>query len=453
MGRNRRHSSRPAVSASALFGLVAALALGGCSGGLPKLPKLSDLDPFKEKQQPLPGKRVSILPTKDRVGGAELANAGRPVLLPAAFVNDNWAQPGGTPNNAPGHLMVGSSLRRVWSRDAGAGSGKVGRLTAGPVVYGGRIYTLDAASRVSAFSLSGGAASWRRSFVPENERGLEGYGGGLAVDNGRLYVATGFGRVAALDPGSGKPIWEKSLRTPLRASPTAVADRLFVVSSEGIVFCLSGVDGSELWQFRGLPETTRLIMSPSPAVDGDVVAVPFPNGDVVALRVSDGTPLWQERLARSRTTTSFAAMSDAARPAISNGVVFAVSHGGRFYATRQTDGERVWSLEIGSTQAPWVAGNNVFVVDTQGQLMAVDRETGQLVWTTQLPGAKVWSGPVLAGNQLWLTSNKGQLIGVEATVGKVTSKLNVGEPVYIAPVVAAGGLYVLTDRAKLVAYR
>lgn len=429
------------------------LVVSACSGGLPSLPSVDQLNPFKEKVEPLPGERISIMPQSDRVGGGELLPATTPITLPTAMVNTNWTQPGGTPNNAPGHLSASTNLRRAWSGDAGTGSGSVGRLTSSPVIYSGRIYTLDAASRVTAFNAASGGVQWRKSLVPEKETGSEGYGGGLAVDNGRLYVSTGFGSVFALDPANGKQIWEKKLGIPVRASPTAVGDRVFVITKGGVFFCLSGVDGSELWQYRGLPEVTSLSYSPSPAVDGDIVTVPYPNGDVVALGVADGTPRWQENLSRTRTTTSFAAMSDAAAPAMANGVSYAIGHGGRFVATQQATGERVWALEIGGIQRPWVAGDSVFVVDTSGQLVAVDRNAGGVRWTTQLPGSKVWSGPVLAGGVLWLTSNSGQLIGVEAASGKVASKINVGDKVYVPPVVAQGLLYVLTDNAKLVAFR
>jgi len=393
--------------------------MAGCSGGLPKI---DQLNPFKEKVKPLPGKRISILPQSDRIGGGELATGSVPLVLPAAVINTNWTQPGGTSNNAPGHLSTASNLRRAWSRDAGSGSGSRGRLTASPVVYAGRVFTLDASSRVGSFNASTGQSQWRRALVPEKETGPEGYGGGLAVDNGRLYAVTGFGSVYALDPGTGKPVWEKKLGVPVRASPTAVGDRVFVIAKNGVFFCLSGVDGSELWQFRGLPQVTSLSYSPSPAVDGDVVTVPYPNGDIIALSVADGSVLWQENLAKSRTTTSFAAMSDAAAPAMAGGVAYSIGHGGRFVATQQSSGERVWALDIGGVQRPWVAGDSVFVVDTRGQLIAVDRNAGTVRWTTKLPGSKVWSGPVLAGGMLWLTSSRGELVGVEGTTGKLATK-------------------------------
>jgi hypothetical protein len=52
---------------------------------------------------------------------------------------------------------------------------------------------------------------------------------------------------------------------------------------------------------------------------------------------------------------------------------------------------------------------------------------------------------------LWLASNKGQLVSVDATTGKVESTQDLGQPIYIAPVVAGGRMFVLTDKAQLIA--
>lgn len=432
----------------------AAFTTAGCSGGLPAIPPISKLNPFaKAPPPPLPGKRISVLPEKDKVGGADLASASGPVTLPQPVINVAWTQPGGTANNAPGHLALGTQLKRIWSADAGTGSGSAARLTASPVVAEGRVYTLDAATRVSAFNAASGGAAWRVSMAPEGERGAGGYGGGLAIDGGKLMVATGFGTVAALDPRTGKKIWENQLKTPVRASPTAADGKVYVIASDGRVFCLSAADGTQLWSFRGLPEMSSIISNPSPAVAGNVVAVPFPNGDLAVLSADAGTAMWSESLARSHTSSALAGMSDAARPVIDGDMIFAVGHAGRMIAARVATGERVWSLDVPGTQAPWVAGQMVYVVDTEGKLMAVHRNDGLLRWTIKLPGARTWSGPTLAGSMLWLTSHKGQLLGVDAATGRVVQRLGVGEPVYIAPVVADGKLYVMTDKARLVAFR
>jgi outer membrane protein assembly factor BamB len=443
-GQYRRRGTLPLLVVTA-----AASLLGACAGDGPSLPKIADLNPFKEKQQPLPGRRVPVIETTESIS-ANLADADKPIVLPALTANEAWPQPGGEANNVPGNLALDGALHQMWTASAGEGSSKTGRVTASPIVYGGRIYALDAAANVTAFSLSGSKV-FSVSTKPEGDIGQGGYGGGLAAENGRLYVANGYGVVSALDPQSGKAIWSKSLGVPVRASPTAVGDRLYVITIDGRFYALSGIDGTEAWSARGLPQTASLMTSTSPAVGGDVVVVPYPSGDIMAFKLTDGSTAWSESLSRTRQTSQIASMSDAARPAIDDGTVFAIGHAGRMVATQAKTGERLWSLTIPGAQPPCVAGNTVYVVDTSGRVLALARSTGKTRWMAQLPDSKTWAGPVLAGNMLWLASSKGEVVGVDAATGKIGNKVNVGAAVYIPPIVAQGRMFVLTDSAKLIA--
>lgn len=428
--------------------VLPAIMLAACAGDGPSLPKLGDLNPFKEKPTPLPGRRIPVVQTTESIDG-NLADAAQPINLPPQRTNETWAQPGGEANNAPGHLAINGAVHQAWSQSAGEGSSKAGRVMASPIVFDGKVYALDAQANVTAFSMSGGKV-FQVSTAPEAENGGGGHGGGLAADNGRLYVANGYGVVAALDPNTGKALWQKTLDAPIRAAPTAAQDRVFVETIGGRFYCLGGSDGAEMWSVRGIPQQASLTTSVSPAVDGDIVVVPYPSGDLMALKISDGSPVWQENLARTRSTSQIASMSDAARPAIDSGTVFAVGHAGRMVATNAKTGERLWSINVPGIQTPWVAGDTVYVVDTNGRLMALSRADGKTKWTANLPESRTWSGPVLAGGTLWLTSNKGKLLAVDAATGRVGTAVELGDPVYIPPVVAQGRMFVLTDTAKLI---
>lgn len=430
--------------------IAPAIVLAACSSDGPSLPKISDLNPFKEKATPLPGRRIPVVETTDSIA-SNLALADQPIILPPQRANESWPQSGGEANNAPGNLALNGAVRQAWSQSAGEGSSKAGRVMASPIVFDGKVFTLDAEANVSAFSMAGGKI-FKVSTAPETESdGGGGHGGGLAGDNGRLFVANGFGVVASLDPGSGKVLWQKNLGAPVRAAPTVAGDKIFVVTVSGRFFCLSTLDGAEIWSVRGLPQQASLTTSTSPAVDGDIVVVPYPSGDLMALKVADGSPVWTESLARTRATSQLASMSDASRPAIDGGTVYAVGHAGRMIATNAHTGERLWTVNVPSMQTPCVAGDTVYVVDTSGKLMALSRADGSTRWTASLPETRVWSGPVLAGGTLWLASGKGRLIGVDAATGKVGSAMDLGDPVYIPPIVAQGRMFVLTDTAKLIA--
>ena len=421
----------------------------------PEMPEISIpkfKNPFQKPKAKLPGERIPVMSAKrDGVMELDVEAATSVTALPIATLNSVWTQPGGQPDNAPGHLALTGGLSSRWSVDIGFGTSKRGRVIASPIVYSGRVFALDARGRVSAYSQSGGGRLWSVKLTPENEKDYEGYGGGLAIDNGKLFIATGYGRVYALNPANGNQLWVKAVGEPMRASPTAANGKVFATTVMGSFVCLNGDDGAELWRYRGLPESASMLTNASPAVAGGMVIAPYPSGELIAFDIETGSPIWTESLTRS-ASGALSALKNASRPVISGGVVYAVGHGGRMIASSLKTGDRLWSQNVRGVQPPWVAGGAVYVVDLRGELMAMTAKDGKLVWKTQLPGGGRWSGPVLADGRLWLVSSKGMMVGVDAKLGTVNAKRDLGTKLQIAPVVAGGKMYILTDKAKLLAF-
>jgi outer membrane protein assembly factor BamB len=223
------------------------------------------------------------------------------------------------------------------------------------------------------------------------------------------------------------------------------------VNSESELLCLNAIDGVQLWSQKGLPENASVLTSASPAVAGNLVFVPYPSGEITAIDIKTGQARWTDSLAKGAINSSATAIGEAARPVVDHDTVFAMSRGGQLIATSREKGLRLWTRDIKGSQTPWVAGDSLFVVDTIGKLIALNRKDGKARWITALPGDGRWSGPVLAGNRLWLASSKGLLVAVDAVSGSIAAQSDLGTPVMITPVVAEGRLYVLTDKAKLIA--
>jgi outer membrane protein assembly factor BamB len=466
--RNEGDVNRPRSGERFFFLLsFAALTLGGCESiGLsePSTPSLSAVTSmFDKKEEKLPGRRISVLKSDDKaISGPDAS--GPPIVLPPAGVNVAWSQPGGVPTNAPGHLSVSETLHTVWTTSAGSGSTKRTRLTSIPIVYDNKIYTMDAEGSVHAISVSDGSIIWKVSLAPTDKPGFDylhpfennnsaraGFGGGLAADGGRIFAATGFGTLVALDASSGQIAWTKTLAIPIREAPTAADGRVYVVNAESELYCMSAADGSQLWEQKGLPENAAVLNSASPAVAGGVVYVPYPSGEISAIDIKTGRPKWTEAMAKGAINSSATAIGEAARPVVDRDAVFAMSLGGQLVAISKEKGQVLWTKEIRGSQTPWVAGEAVFVVDVTGKLAAVNRKDGKVRWLTALPGDGHWSGPVLAGGRLWLASSKGLFVGVDATSGSIVSQTDLGDPILITPVVAEGRLYVLKDNADLIA--
>jgi outer membrane protein assembly factor BamB len=426
------------------------VSVAGCSSSSLSSLKNTVANPFSKKEVPLPGERIAVI-TDATVVDVDPAEAARPIQLPPPQANASWSEPGGSPGNNPGHLVLGDQLRKVWAADAGTGSSSSGRLSAVPLVADGKVFTLDAAGTVSAFSSASGGKLWRVSLTPKNEKSREGFGGGLALDGGHLYAATGFGTVVSIDAGNGAILWSKRIGEPIRSAPTAAGGKIFFVTAGNDLYALSAADGEQLWTARGLPQAATLLSNVSPAVSGNIVVATFPAGDVGAFDIASGKGTWQESLARSSETSASGILGDPARPVIDRGVVFVVSHGGKMIAVSESSGERLWTRNLGSTQMPWVAGDTVFVADLDGKLAALSRADGKARWVTELPTSTRWSGPVLAGGKLWLVSADGLVVGADARTGQVVSQIALNTAVFVAPVVAGGRMYILADNASLIA--
>jgi len=433
--------------------------LAGCSttsgdeeSSGPSLPSLTDLNPFNVAKTPLPGQRMEVLTTEDQVNGRIEATAGA-ITIPPPMQMAEWATPGGTPSNAPGHLALAGSMRTLWTASVGTGSSYASKLTAPPIVHQGRVYVMDAAAQVSAYAVAGGARVWATKASPDGASDTKAFGGGIAAESGRVFAVTGFGTALAFDAASGAKLWEVKLGAPFHNAPTVAEGRLFATNIDGQVICLSTSDGSTLWTYHGVPQqAAALLTSTRPAVTGDLVIVPFTSGDLAALKVDSGAQVWIDSLNGARSTSSIAALTDPSSPVAAGDSVYAVSRSGRMIASNQAKGTRTWAMNLNGVETPCVAGDAIYVVDLTGRLVAINRADGQVRWAAKLPGnAKVWSGPVLAGGKLWLTSSKGLLAAVDPGTGQTTAQRDLGQPIYIAPVVADAKMFVLTDKANLLA--
>ena len=223
------------------------------------------------------------------------------------------------------------------------------------------------------------------------------------------------------------------------------------------------IDGRTLWDHQGITESAGILESTSAAVSGDYVVAPYTSGELFAIRVENGRPAWNDMLTRSGNVTALSELDDiAGRPVIDRDMVFAISHSGIMGAININTGDRVWTRDIGGIQTPWVAGDFLYVATTEGLLLCLERKDGKVKWVHQLQRWQnmedkedpiVWSGPVLVSDRLIIVSSDGYAISLSPYTGQLIGRVEIPDGTYIAPVVANGTLYLLTNSAQLVAMR
>lgn len=456
------------------FLVLISFALSAC-GSNPIAGIFGGDDDETEGEAPDEEDRISILALEEQLK-ADPRYAGVTVDIPPSYVNSSWTQPGGEADHTLHHLSAPLTFETVWKVDVGEANEKRARLTSPPIVIDDRLFVMDAEAKVSSYDAETGELVWRTELTPEIKerfrlrdlfRGPDpaqiGFGGGVAFDQGRVFVTSGFGFVAALDAQSGEELWRVETDAPVRTPPTAYRGKVYLSTNTNEFLALEQETGEKAWSFQSFEESARFLSSSSPAAAGDLVVAPFSSGELVAFITDNGRAVWDTTLVRQTRLTALSALNDiAGSPVIDRGLVYVVSHGGRFSAIDIRSGQAVWESQIASLQMPWVAGDFIFLVSIEGELVCVSRNDGGIVWVSQLrryknekkkKGRISWAGPVLAGDHLVLVSTEGDIVKVSPQTGEVVETEDIDDGSVVAPVVAGEKIFVLTEEGKLIAMR
>jgi outer membrane protein assembly factor BamB len=414
-----------------------------------------------DAKQPIAGERIAIL-GQDRSLEPDPRLASLDIKLPDAVINEAWPQPGGTPSHAMQSLAV-DGYKVAWRRSVGDGTSRSGRVSSPPIVAEGKVFTIDAGTQVTAVDAQSGSTVWTFDFEPEKDS-AGGVGGGLTYDRGRLYVATGFAQVIALEADKGTEQWRVTLSAPLRAGPSVSAERVYAITIDNQIHALDIASGRKLWAHSGITEVAGLYGSASPALEGNTVIAAYSSGEIFALRGDNGRVLWSDSLAGVIRSTAISALSDIrGLPVVDRGQVFATSYAGRMVSIDLRSGGRIWDQNVGSLGTPWVAGDFIFLTTLESELACISRRDGRVRWVKQLQRLKdekkprsqrvIWTAPVLAGNKLFLANSLGTAVVVSPETGEIESTLEMPGGVLVTPIIANRTIYVLTDDADLVAIR
>jgi outer membrane protein assembly factor BamB len=441
-----------------ILAAVATLALGACS----TLSKVGSVSPFHRRSHEslaAKGNRISILALNDQLKVAP-ALKGQDFFLPPPQPIAEWPLAGATPEQSVEHADAAPAFQIAWRKGFGAGSSRRRHVTAPPIAAGGRIFVMDGGSTISAHDQRTGDEIWRRNIMPKSKRNHEGWGGGVAFADGKIYASSGFREVVQLDAATGALGWRTRTEAPLHDAPTVFGGRVFVVDVNDELLAFDAATGASDWTYQALAEPARILAASSPAVANDTVVASFASGELVALRAENGNELWNEPLSRTTRTNALSEIRDiAGRPVIYKDDVYAVSHADVFAATDLRTGAPRWTLPVSAITTPWPAGDVVFVVDQSGQVICASRESGQLYWLRDLnEGLKkkqraYWSSPILASNRLITVSSKGEAVAINPKTGAVESRLKIGPEALIGPIAVGGMLIVATDAGQLVAIR
>ena len=321
---------------------------------------------------------------------------------------ESWFEDDDYLTEVPSRLIVETR----WSRSTGARAADDATLA--PLVEEERIYVGGGGGRVTALAMVDGEVLWRTDLdVPIRA----GVGGG----DGLLLVATGAGEVVALDAASGGEVWRRGLGEDVVAISAVHRGRVAVRTADGGVFVLAAEDGARRWSFREkLPSLTLKGMS-APVFYGDLVFIGFDSGRLMIFDLESGDVVRRMKLGIGVGSGDLDRIVDIdGRMVVRGDFFYAVAYQGRMVAVDASRGRVLWSVDVSSHAGLDVDEDNVYVVTVDNRVAAFDRYSGRELWVNErLSRARLGTplriGPLVVvgterGDLYWLSRKSGALL-------------------------------------------
>lgn len=338
-------------------------------------------------------------------------------------------------------------LHEVWSRSAGNGSkGLYSGLRL--ALEADALYAASIDGQVFAMEPKTGRTIWEAG---TRSRVIAG----PSVSGDLVLVGTLEGEVVALKRATGAEAWRSRLPGEVLAAPSGAGNIIVARSADGRQFGLSATDGSRVWSFdRTIPNLTLRGLS-RPLVVGSRVYTGLDNGKLVALNLADGAPAWEQNVSVPTGRSELERLTDidADLLAADNGI-YAVTYGNDIALLDPTRGESRWRRSIKSYTGMAAGEAALYVTDNDGVLWSLDPDTGAVSWKQEGLKYRRLSPPGVHGGQVIAADFEGYVHVFEPRDGREVGRSRVGgDAVIAAPVSDGERFYVLDTDGDIAAYR
>jgi outer membrane protein assembly factor BamB len=326
-----------------------------------------------------------------------------------------------------------------WETDVGDGVQDYFSRLAPTVAYG-KVFAASRDGIVVALEPETGKKIWEQDFANydnysfkkamlwySNRAVSAKISGGLSAAYESVFFGTENGYVYALAEATGELKWKVGVKGEVISAPAVDAGVVLVNTTSGHLIALDPDTGEQKWITESdVPPLTLRGVS-APAADSGGALVGTPSGKLQVTLIETGMVAWETQIASPSGATELERIVDIdVKPLVFGGNVFVVSYNGTLSAVELRTGQVIWTREYGSYRNISIDGNRLFVIDNSSNLYAIDRRSGVELWSNVALKSRNITSATPHGEYVVVGDKFGFVHWFTQDEGKLVAQLEVG---------------------------
>jgi outer membrane protein assembly factor BamB len=301
-------------------------------------------------------------------------------------------------------------LKPLWTRSTDAEvEGVFTRMQ--PAIDGDKVFVAGTNGRVVALALDSGKILWEKELdVPTLS--------GVAARDGLVVVGGRDGEVIALNSATGEELW-RNLVSSETLAPAAIGENKVVVrSGDGKLFALDSKTGKREWFFDRTVPVLTLRGTSAPIITHGAVVAGFDTGKVSLFLLRDGRPIWERQIAQAAGRSELERIVDMdTKPLLLGQVLYVVSYNGNVAALDLKSGQPLWQRDMSSYQDMATDGRRIFLSTAEDEVRALDRTSGTTLWVQSVLHRRQLTAPAAVGDFVVVGDFEGYLYWMDVSDG------------------------------------
>ena len=269
--------------------------------------------------------------------------------------------------------------------------------------------------------------------------------GGVGGGEGLVLIGSAKGEVLAYGE-DGKLRWKSRVSSEVLSAPQAAEGVVVVRSGDGRIAGLDAADGKRIWLYERSTPALVVRSHAGVTLQRGVVFVGFPGGKLAAIKVRDGSVLWEVSVSQPRGATELERISDIiGNPVADDQQVCAIAFQGRVACYDVAYGNPLWNRDISSDKGMMLLRKYLYLSDTNGSLMMLDKTSGSTIWKNEKLYLRVTAAPYALDDFVVAGDYEGYLHAMNREDGGFVARVKLdGSAIQAPPLGMDGGLLVQT---------